>query len=67
MDLIKRTLGQISWPELTRTSIGLGGMAAVVIGVWGAAGWPAALIVAGLPVGGLYYALEISALFKGDD
>lgn len=67
MDLIKRTLARVAWPELTRTTVGVGGMVAVVVGVWGAAGWPAALIVAGLPVGGLYYALEISALFRGED
>ena len=60
---IRAILSEIPWPDVTRGTVGMAGIAAVVVGIWGLAGWQVGLIAAGLPVGGLYYALEVRALF----
>lgn len=44
-----------------RDAIGLGALFLIVLGVWGLAGWPAAVITAGLPVGSFYLWGEIRA------
>ena len=46
---------------MLRDAIGLGALLLIVLGVWGLAGWPAAAITAGLPVGGFYLWGEIRA------
>ena len=48
--------------EIIRSVVGLGGVALVVVGVWGLWGWAWAAIAAGLPIGGLYMYVEAATL-----
>lgn len=48
--------------ELIRSAVGLGGWALVVAGIWGLGGWQWGMIVAGLPIGGLYVYVEAVSL-----
>lgn len=51
-----RVLDQIveAWAAAWTHAIGLAGVGAIVVGVWGLLGWPAAAIAAGLPFAGFW-------------
>lgn len=53
------------WAEIARHLAGLGGCAAIVIGVWGLAGWAVAAIVAGVPFAGFYLYGEARSATSG--
>lgn len=55
----------IPWGEIARHLAGLGGLAAIVTGVWGVAGWEVAVIVAGVPFAGFYLYGEARSVAPG--